>query len=392
MSAAALIVFTVGVLGPAALYALRMVRFRRAWRQLPLLQPPLASAPQPTDTFALTVVIAARNEAANLPYLLADLGQQSYLAEGGRVEVIIVDDHSTDQTASVVQEATQASFFTLRLLRLAELPQQPTGKKAAVQAAIAAASAPWVVFTDADCRVGPGWLAAHAAVAARPEAQFVSGPVLLTGKGALAELQGVELAALVGVGAASIALGQPTMCNGANLSYRRTAFYAVQGFAGNAHVPSGDDEFLLHKLHKAYPEGIYFLKAADAIVRTGAQPTLRALLMQRVRWASKWRHYEQTAPRYLAVLVLLANMALLIGLIGLLFSPRSWPLVLAAWMVKLGADVWFLRPVLAFFRRRRWLLWLPVLQLAYAPYALAAGLLGLRGGYTWKGREIKVNR
>ncbi|WP_324671315.1 glycosyltransferase [Hymenobacter sp. GOD-10R] len=391
MSAAA-VVFTVGVLGPAALYALRMMRFRRAWRQLPLLSPNLAPAPRSADAPALTVIIAARNEAANLPHLLADLGQQTYLDEGGNVEVIIADDHSTDDTASVVQKAMQASFFTLRLLRLAELPQQPTGKKAAVQAAIAAAGAPWVVFTDADCRVEPGWLAAHAAVAAKPNAQFVSGPVLLTGEGILAELQGVELAALVGVGAASIALGQPTMCNGANLSYRRSAFYAVQGFAGNAHVPSGDDEFLLHKLYKAYPGGVYFLKAADAIVRTGAQPTLRALLMQRVRWASKWRHYEQTAPRYLAVLVLLANMALLMGLIGMFFFPSHWPLVLAAWTLKLGADVWFLTPVLTFFRRRRWLLWLPVLQLAYAPYALAAGLLGLRGGYTWKDREIKVNR
>jgi len=207
----------------------------------------------------------------------------------------------------------------------------------------------------------------------------------------LAALQGVELAALVGIGAAGINLGQPTMCNGANLSYRRAAFYAVEGFAGNAHVPSGDDEFLLHKLHKAYPEGIHFLKDTTAIVRTAAQPSLGLLLMQRVRWASKWRHYEQAAPRRLAVLVLLANVALLAGLIGVVFYPHSWSFVLAAWVLKLGADVWFLTPVLGFFQRRRWLGWLPVLQLAYAPYALATGLLGLRGGYVWKDRKIQAN-
>ncbi|GGF12068.1 glycosyltransferase [Hymenobacter cavernae] len=390
MSAAALTWMVAAVLGPAALYAVAMVHFRRAWQQLPIPRLPVNPTAQHVDRVSLTVIIAARNEAANLPHLLTDLGRQTYLAQGGKVEIIVVDDHSTDGTAVVVEQARLVSVFPLRLLRLADQPQPATGKKAAVQAAIAAARAPWVVLTDADCRVTPGWLAAHAAVAAEPAAQFASGPVLLTGRGALAALQGVELAALVGVGAAGIGLGQPTMCNGANLSYRRAAFYAVQGFAGNAHVPSGDDEFLLHKLYKAYPEGIHFLKDSAAIVRTAAQPSLRALLMQRVRWASKWRHYEQAAPRRLAVLVLLANVALLAGLIGSFFQPQGWPFVLAAWALKLGADVWFLTPVLGFFQRRQWLGWLPVLQLAYAPYALATGLLGLRGGYVWKGRKIQA--
>lgn len=378
------------VLGPAVVYAVSMMSFRKAWQKLPV--PPTAAAIRPpadADDFSLSVIVAARNEANNLPNLLSDLGQQTYLTTGGKVEVIIADDHSTDGTADVVQQAVAASSFTLRLLPLASLPQPPTGKKAAVQAALGIARAPWVVLTDADCRVTPGWLAAHAAVAADHTAQFASGPVLLTGRGILAELQGVELAALVGVGAAGIGLGQPTMCNGANLSYRRAAFYAVEGFTGNAHVPSGDDEFLLHKLHAAYPQGIRFLKEGEAVVRTGAQPTLRALLMQRIRWASKWRHYEQNTPRQLAVLVLLTNVALFGGLIGLFFAPGGWPAVLLAWGIKLGADVWFLNPVLGFFRRRRWLLWLPVLQLAYAPYALATGLLGLRGGYVWKGRSAK---
>jgi hypothetical protein len=123
-------------------------------------------------------------------------------------------------------------------------------------------------------------------------------------------------------------------------------------------------------------------------VRTAAQPTLTALLSQRVRWASKWQHYQAPAPRQLAVLVLLANVSMLVGLLLSLFQPGLRPWTLAAWATKLGADVWFLSPVLGFFGRRRWLTWLPALQLAYAPYALATGLLGLRGGYVWKGRKV----
>jgi cellulose synthase/poly-beta-1,6-N-acetylglucosamine synthase-like glycosyltransferase len=179
------------------------------------------------------------------------------------------------------------------------------------------------------------------------------------------------------------------MCNGANLAYRREAFAAVQGFAGNEHVASGDDEFLLHKLHAAFPGSIRFLKNPQAIVRTAGPPTLRALLAQRVRWASKWRYYQQKAPQRLALLVLGANMSLFAGLLLLLAYQRLWPWTLAAWALKLLADALFLVPVLRFFGQRRWLSYVGLLQVAYAPYALLTGLLGLRGEYEWKGRKMK---
>ncbi|UYZ60719.1 glycosyltransferase [Hymenobacter latericus] len=379
---------------PTAVYAAAFWQYRRHWLQLPALakepEPPRAQATTQGEKPTVSVLIAARNEAANLPQLLADLGRQTYLHEGGRFEVIVVDDHSADDTAAVVQAAAARSQYPLRLLRLAEQSGNLTGKKAAIETAIAQARAPWVLCTDADCRVPAGWLAAYAQAFSKEQLQFVSGPVLLTGKGLLAALQGLELAALVGTGAASIAAGAPTMCNGANLAYRRSAFYAVGGFGGNAHLPSGDDEFLLHKISAAYPQGIRFLKHPDATVRTAAQPALGALLQQRVRWASKWRHYQSGASRWLAVLVLAANLSLW-ALVGLLcWQAAVWPWVLVGWGLKLGADVAFLRPVLRFFGRQNWLKLVPLLQVMYPPYALAVGLLGLRGGYRWKGRQVAV--
>ncbi|UYZ64672.1 glycosyltransferase [Hymenobacter weizhouensis] len=338
------------------------------------------------EVHAFSILIAARNEEANLPHLLQDLTRQEPVPGG--FEVLIIDDHSTDATAALVLEAAAQAPFRLRLLRLAELPEAPTGKKAAVEAGVRAARAPWVLLTDADCRVPAGWVRAYAAVATDAAARFISGPVLLTGRGALAALQGLELAGLVGVGAASIYRGRPTMCNGANLAYRRADFFAVQGFRGNEAVPSGDDEFLLHKLHAAFPGSIRFVQRAGAVVRTAAQPTLRQLLGQRVRWASKWRHYQAAAPRRLAVLVLLSNLTFPVGAGLWLAGAAPGGAVVAAWTLKLTADVLFLGPVLRFLGRLRWLGWVPVLQLAYGPYALAVGLLGLRGGYEWKGRRV----
>ncbi len=346
----------------------------------------LGAVPGRGEVPHFSVLIAARNEAANLPQLLRDLAAQTLPAS--QFEVLIADDHSTDATAALVTAAAQKTGFHLRLI---ELPPAQTGKKAALLTALHAARAPWLVCTDADCRLGPGWLAAYAALLHRqPQANFISGPVLLTGPDSLfMTLMGLEFAGLVGVGAACLARQAPTMCNGANLAYRRAAFEAVGGFADNAHLASGDDEFLLHKIHATFPGTAYFLTDAAATVRTAAPDTLRALLRQRVRWASKWRHYQSAASRNLALLVLGANVALAAGAVALLKWPGLWPWVAAAWVIKLGADAWFLSPVLGFFGRRKWLWGLLPLQLLYAPYALAVGAAGWRGGYEWKGRVVQ---
>jgi cellulose synthase/poly-beta-1,6-N-acetylglucosamine synthase-like glycosyltransferase len=379
-----------------ALYVAVMAWLRGGWNALvneelgmrneELGTPENSSFLIPHSSFLFSVLIAARNEAESLPRLLRDLSAQSLPA--GCFEVLIADDHSTDATAALVAQAASAAPFAVRLI---ELPAAYTGKKAALQAALQAARAPWLVCTDADCRLGPGWLAAYAGlIARRPAANFISGPVLLTGPDSLfTTIMGLEFAGLVGVGAACLGRRQPTMCNGANLAYRRAAFEAVGGFADNAHLASGDDEFLLHKIHAAFPGTAHFLAAETAIVRTAAPATLRALLRQRVRWASKWRHYQGAASRRLALLVLGANVALAAGAVAASFRPELWPWVGTAWALKLGGDAWILAPVLKFLGRRRWLWGILPLQLFYAPYALAVGLAGLRGGYEWKGRAVR---
>ena len=387
-----------GLLVLPLLYAGLMVWLRAGWAENAAalegqsgirnqeLSPANSSSFIPDSLLTFSVLIAARNEAENLPQLLRDLAAQTLPT--ARFEVLIADDHSTDATAALVAAAAEETGIAVRLIGL---PKTQTGKKAALQAALQAARAPWLVCTDADCRLSPGWLAAYAAQLARqPQANFISGPVLLTGPNTFfTTLMGLEFAGLVGVGAACLARQQPTMCNGANLAYRRAAFEAVGGYVDNAHLASGADEFLLHKIHAAFPGTAYFLADAADIARTAAPPTLRALLRQRVRWASKWRHYHSAAPRRLALLVLGANVALAAGATAATFWPGLWLWVAAAWVLKLGADAWFLGPVLRFFGQRKWLWGLLPLQLLYAPYALAVGAAGWRGGYEWKGRAVR---
>ena len=107
----------------------------------------------------ITVLIPARNEEAIILDCLRSLAGQSYPKD--RFEVIVLDDHSTDRTAAVVQKyaTSGASGLTLRCLRIAEmvLPSGLTAyKKFAIETGVAAASGELIVTSDADCFFEPG--------------------------------------------------------------------------------------------------------------------------------------------------------------------------------------------------------------------------------------------
>ena len=97
---------------------------------------------------SISIIVAARNEAARLPARVANLLEQEY---PGRREIIVVSDGSTDDPSAAL-----APFgATVRLL---ELP--PGGKPLALNAGVAASSGDVLVFADARQRFAPGALMA----------------------------------------------------------------------------------------------------------------------------------------------------------------------------------------------------------------------------------------
>ncbi len=318
--------------------------------------------------------------------MLRDLNAQTYPRH--LFEVFVIDDHSEDETAATVSKFTQTSTLNLRLIQLADYPDRQQ-KKAALAQGISLATGELILQTDGDCRVPPQWLNAFAQYYEQTSAQCISGPVCLQANGSFfAGLQVVEFAALVAIGGASIVLRAPNMCNGANLAYTRQAFREVQGFAGNEHLASGDDEFLLHKIAAQYPGKIAFLKAPEAIITTGVKTTISEFLQQRVRWASKWPYYRQKGVKTLAVLVFGANLVLLLVLLGGAFSLYPVAVVAGFYFIKLGADGVLLATVLPFFKYRKYWWYLLPLQLLYVPYVVYTVIKGLRGTYYWKGRPV----
>ncbi|QNF34647.1 glycosyltransferase [Adhaeribacter swui] len=353
-----------------------------AWLRVPDVVPTVA-----VPTTFISVIIPVRNEARHILNLLADLEQQTYAKSG--FEVVVVDDHSEDNTVDLVQNFKKSSYLPVRLICLQEyigLSQ----KKAAITTAVTQAQGELIVQTDGDCRVNPDWLLTIAQFYEQTQAVCISGPVCLIDNGDLfTRMQVVEFASLIGVGGASMALGKPNMCNGANLAYTRKAFLDVQGYAGTEHVASGDDEFLMHKLAGKFPGQVLFLKSRASMVYTAAQQTIPAFVQQRIRWASKWPNYQAAHIKTLAVLVFAVNLGLFWAIISYFFGGFTGPQTLGLYLFKFGIDGLFLLTVLLFFKRGRYILYQIPLQFVYIPYVLYTALRGLRGAYSWKGRQIE---
>ena len=93
----------------------------------------------------ISVIIPARNEETNLPYLLQSLQNQTIQPN----EIIVVDDHSTDSTKSI------AESFVVKVLSSPELPNGWTGKNWALWNGYLHSTGDLLIFLDADVRLKP---------------------------------------------------------------------------------------------------------------------------------------------------------------------------------------------------------------------------------------------
>ena len=125
---------------------------------------------------AVSVIVPARNEEACLGACLQSLLLQNDAAQAGvALEIIVVDDHSTDRTRQIASSfLSSPKEARVRVLEAGPLPADWTGKNNAVTAGVRVARGQWLLFTDADTIHLPGSLARSIAEAKRHGAAMLS--------------------------------------------------------------------------------------------------------------------------------------------------------------------------------------------------------------------------
>lgn len=354
--------------------------YTRAWKK-----PLISGEKQNLETGdEVSLLISLRNEETNLPHLFRSLDEQRY----ANLQVIFIDDHSEDASASLVANYCQSRPNT----RFLQLPGARHGKKQAITMAMDQVTTPWVLCTDADTFMGPEWVSGMMYCANANQSVFVSGPVAMKADSSwFSRWQALEFSGLIAIGAAGIQLGRPTMCNGANLLYQKEAFIKVGGFSGNEKIASGDDQFLMHRIHEQYPGSVHFCMDEGAIVFTKTQDTVKKFVQQRVRWASKNGKFERPAVNAEMVGVWLVPAFLFMDLLFGFYNPFFFLAFFIFFFTKLLLERHFFTRVLPFFKQSSLIknFWLS--ELVQVAYVFGIGLLSKFVSYEWKGRRKTIH-
>ena len=331
----------------------------------------------------VSVVIAARNEEKNIGRLLKALQQQTYPANF--FEIVIVDDYSTDNTASIVK-----TYGPQVQLIQPGASTEESSKKKAIEAGVQYAKGELVVITDADCLPGREWLHAIVSFQQRKNAVFIAAPVKLkTHNSLLSIFQSLDFITLQGITAASVHSNSHSMCNGANLAYLQSAFFEVEGFKGIDKLASGDDMLLMYKIWKKYPDRVCYLKNRKAIIETEPMMTWKDFFYQRIRWSSKATYYQDWRISAVLVFVYLFNCLLFLLLLAAFIDAYYWRVMLFYLIGKILIEFPFVYSVAKFYREERITIVFPLLQPLHVIYTVVIGLLSQFGSYQWKGRKTK---
>jgi cellulose synthase/poly-beta-1,6-N-acetylglucosamine synthase-like glycosyltransferase len=346
-----------------------------------------------TDTIdnpvKVSVIIPARNEAHCIGNILNLLKNQTYPSEF--IEIIIVDDDSTDDTYKIVNSFTeQNSLLNCKILKISENKSNIKYKKQAVSKAISISEGDLIITTDADCSVGPDWIKCIVSAYRKTNAKMLVGMVAYHNDNTVFEkMQHLEFLSLIASGIAAIQSGFPIMCNGANLIYEKKAYHDVNGFYSNDKFASGDDVFLLLKIKKYFGNNsIFALTDPGTLVYTQASKTLKDFTNQRLRWASKTSGYRDINILLVAGIVFVFNLGILICFLYGIIDPDFFVYALIMIVFKIVVDFPILHRITLYMNRKDLLKYYIPLQILYFPYILIIGVLSNFISYRWKGRII----
>lgn len=235
----------------------------------------------------VSVVVCARDEAANLARNLPGLLVQSYSSTH---EIIVVNHNSQDDTRYLLEEFKK-TFKGLHIVNLEQEAKGIPGKKYPLSIGIKEAKYEIVLLTDADCvPATENWIYAmqHA---------YDEGAEVVLGYGSYHKHPGL-LNKLIRFETFHSALqylsyalaGLPYMGVGRNLSYKKELFFNSKGFSSINHIPGGDDDLFINKVANAKNTRISI--DADSLTLSEPKKSFGHWIRQKNRHYSTARFYK----------------------------------------------------------------------------------------------------
>lgn len=240
-----------------------------------------------TQNNPLTVIICAKDEAANLVDNLPGVLVQNY---NSTHSVLVVNDNSTDESKYILEEL-QRTFRQLQVLPLTQSSSNIPGKKFPLSMGIMSAKTELLLLTDADCiPASEFWMQ-------KMQAAFTEEKDIVLGYGPYKKRRGL-LNKLIRFETFHTALqyfsyalaGKPYMGVGRNLAYKKTVFLNNKGFSSINHIPGGDDDLFISNVANKRNTAVVLDK--DTFTLSEAKLTWKSWRKQKSRHYTTGKYYK----------------------------------------------------------------------------------------------------
>ena len=233
----------------------------------------------------VSIIIAARNEESNLPRCLLSLANLDYPSE--KLEIILIDNNSTDNTYSILQNFAR-QHNCCKILQTTSVSTTLTGKANAIAQGIKNSSGEIIFLTDADCVVPKSWLKGLLPFFTKnvdAVGGFTALEASVKGKGRnLQKAQSLDWLFLQSSAAGVSALGRPLTWMGNNLAFRRSAYVKIGGYHKLGFSVT-EDFALLKALYESSKSSVRFILDQQSLMMSKPLNSLKAIYEQRLRWA-----------------------------------------------------------------------------------------------------------
>ena len=325
----------------------------------------------------ISIVIAVRNEELTIDNCVDSIVNQNYNQDF--IEIIIVDDHSTDNTIDVINKIAE-KYKNVRLYQL----KNTFSKKEAIKFGINLSNHEIIATTDADCILPPNWVLTIAKFF-NNETKFLFGPVVFEDNSTfLNRFQQLDMFAMQGLTFGTSFFNQPILCNAANMAFKKDGFVILNEKLDNKN-PSGDDVFLLHQFKNDKQLISSFLNN-KFVVNTKAENSVKGFIHQRLRWASKSKFYKNNLLLFFSYLVFYSNAIILFIYCHIIFIELNRGIYIILILSKWVIDFILLFLVASFFNKRKLLKYFLPIQLMYPFYITVVGFISQFFKINWKGR------
>ena len=323
-----------------------------------------------------TVIVASRNEENNILRCMKSLDNLIY--PDGKLEIILVDDKSTDDTGKIIDEFICDKPKFKKIVTKKEIGMLK-GKTNALANALELARGDIILTTDADCEVNPLWVKTTASYY-KEDVGVVNGFTSQVASDGFSGMQALDFIYLLTVAAGAINLKMPLTCIGNNMSYRKKAYLDVGGYE-NLPFSVTEDFNLMWSIYCLGKYKIILPLDQDTLINSIPCSDFKTLFRQKKRWAVggieiPFRGYLVMAWGFLT------NIGVV--LTPLLFSA-VW-LYLAVFKLTIDFFVlYFVHKQLGITKNLKYFLYF---QIYYLLYVIALPfVLGINRKVIWKGRE-----